>query len=314
VQGFVQNEGDAWRYTLDVLAGYLERAAAGEPSQPPALSLSADSLLTLSERQPTPEVQAAIGSYLESVRLLGQRTAELHLALSADSEDPLFCPEPFTPFYQRSIYQSMRHLAMLAIKTLRSLHPSLPQEMQEDAAKVLAAETAVQDCLRPLLDRKLVTLRIRHHGDYHLGQVLRTGKDFIIIDFEGEPNRPLSERSLKRSPLRDVAGMLRSFHYASRAALFGKISGISMRPSDVAPLLAWAQSFCGWVSAVFLREYLSVAAAGSFLPKERADLQVLLSAFLIEKALLELQYELNHRPDWAAIPLDGILQLIGGRG
>src|SRR3569832_1395144 len=149
-----------------------------------------------------------------------------------------------------------------------------------------------------LIEHKINAVRIRHHGAYHLGQGLYTGKDFLIIDFEGPPARPLSERLIKRSPLRDVAGMLRSFSYAARAVLFGKVSGSSVRPQDIAVLEAWTRYFCGYVSALFLREYLRVAAKAPFVPHERKDLEVLLGVFMLEKAFYELGYELNHRPDW----------------
>ena len=155
-------------------------------------------------------------------------------------------------------------------------------------------------------------MRIRCHGDYHLGQVLYTGKDFFIIDFEGEPARPLSERRIKRSPLRDVAGMLRSFHYAAYAALFEQeASGVyASHPESLTVLEPWARVWYLWVSAVFLKTYLEVASKAPFLPRTREELQVMLDAYLLEKAVYELGYELNSRPDWIRIPLQGISQLL----
>jgi maltose alpha-D-glucosyltransferase/alpha-amylase len=138
--------------------------------------------------------------------------------------------------------------------------------------------------------------------------VLYTGKDFIIIDFEGEPARPLSVRRIKSSPLRDVAGMLRSFHYAAYAALLGQVAGV--RPEDFATLEPWARFWHTWVSVTFLRSYLVTATADAFLPQTSEELQLLLDAYLLEKALYELRYELNSRPDWVRIPLQGILQLL----
>jgi len=156
-------------------------------------------------------------------------------------------------------------------------------------------------------------MRIRCHGDYHLGQVLYTGKDFIIIDFEGEPARPLSERRIKRSPLRDVAGMLRSFHYAAYTALFAEeAEGVyASHPAALAALEPWARFWYHWVAAVFLRTYREVASRASFLPRAREELQVLLDAYLLQKAVYEVGYELNNRPDWVRVPLRGILQLLG---
>ncbi len=148
--------------------------------------------------------------------------------------------------------------------------------------------------------------QIRCHGDYHLGQTLYTGNDFIILDFEGEPARTLAERRSKRSPLKDVAGMLRSFDYAVHVALRELDAKITNR--DV--YLAWGRTWHTWICAAFLQAYLSSAQAGSFLPSARAELESQLDFFLLEKAVYELKYELNNRPDWVGIPLSAILQLV----
>jgi maltose alpha-D-glucosyltransferase/alpha-amylase len=157
-----------------------------------------------------------------------------------------------------------------------------------------------------LIDAK----RIRCHGDLHLGQVLFTGTDFVIIDFEGEPERPVSERRIKASALRDVAGMLRSFHYAAHAALRGQTQTLIMRHAEL-PIEVWANYWSAWGSAAFLRAYLGAAGRGGFLPNNRDQLGSLLQAYLLEKALYELRYELNNRPDWVNIPLEGIKQYCG---
>ncbi|HBX42569.1 MAG TPA: alpha-amylase, partial [Deltaproteobacteria bacterium] len=162
-----------------------------------------------------------------------------------------------------------------------------------------------------ILDRKITAMRIRVHGDYHLGQVLFTGKDFLIIDFEGEPAHTLSSRRIKRSPLRDVAGMLRSFHYASNAPLIGKTGGSAFRTDDAARLEPWGHCWNLWVSAAFLKAYLKGASQASFLPRSREELSSLLSVYLLEKSIYELGYELNNRPDWVKLPLRGILELLG---
>ena len=152
-----------------------------------------------------------IGPYLASAHLLGQRTGELHVALASDRSDPDFAPEPFTPFYLRSAYQSMRTLADRTLILLRDRVKALPEEARAEAEKILALKNEIFNRFRLVIDQETTAMRIRCHGDYHLGQVLFTGKDFVITDFEGEPAQPLGERRRKRSPLRDVAGMLRSF-------------------------------------------------------------------------------------------------------
>jgi maltose alpha-D-glucosyltransferase/alpha-amylase len=161
-----------------------------------------------------------------------------------------------------------------------------------------------------VLNGKLDAQRIRIHGDYHLGQVLYTGNDFVIIDFEGEPARPLSERRLKRGGLRDVAGMLRSFHYAPYAVVFGAAPGSYVRKEDMSRLEAGARFWHQWVSAAFLRAYLHESGAKSHLPSTDQGIEVLLNSYLMEKALYEIVYELNNRPDWVKIPLRGLLDLL----
>jgi maltose alpha-D-glucosyltransferase/alpha-amylase len=313
LQGFVANEGDAWQYTLDHLSRYYEQAVAQLPQTREA-PCSPVPLLDLVEMEPPPIVAEMIGTYLEPARLLGQRTAEMHVAFASDTDDPNFTPEPFSELYQRSIYQSMRSLAAHVFDLLRKRLKDIPPAAREDARKVLGLEDEVRRRFRSLLERKITAMRTRLHGDYHLGQVLYTGKDFVIIDFEGEPARPLSERRIKRSPLRDVAGMLRSFHYAALTALYGQVSGGVVRPEDVNVLGGWARCWHHWVSAAFLKTYLQVAGGAPSLPKTRDELAILLNAYQLEKAVYELGYELNNRPDWVRLPLQGILELLETNG
>jgi maltose alpha-D-glucosyltransferase/alpha-amylase len=295
---------------------FLERRMAGGPDHAPPLPMSATELLERSGRETPSQARDHIGAFLESARLLGQRTAELHLCLSSDPDDPAFAPEPFTPFYQRSIYQSMRNHGRRAFDALRRARAGLPADVAATADEVLSLEGEVGRRLRRVFEVKVDAARIRHHGDFHLGQVLFTGKDFVLIDFEGEPARPLSERAIKRSPLRDVAGMIRSFHYASQALLLpdGAGTAVHARPTgDEATLRGWARFFYGWSSSVYLGAYRAAAASAPFLPVESEQLEVLLSAFLLEKALYEIHYELSYRPAWVSIPLDGLLLLLGRR-
>jgi maltose alpha-D-glucosyltransferase/alpha-amylase len=175
---------------------------------------------------------------------------------------------------------------------------------------MLHCETSLYSKFAELTRGPIEAQRTRCHGDLHLGQVLFTGKDFVIIDFEGEPERPVSERRIKASPLRDVAGMLRSFHYAAHAALRGQSQAVFVQHS-AAPMQEWANYWYTWVSAAFLRTYFEIASSSTYLPKDAAQLRTLLRAYLLEKALYELRYELNNRPDWVTIPLDGIMQFCG---
>jgi maltose alpha-D-glucosyltransferase/alpha-amylase len=312
VQGFVPNEGDAWRYTLDELSLYFERALARgrEPAQtvPPHPELQAE----------TPGLaRELIDLYLDRAALLGQRTALMHLALGAETEDPAFAPEPFSKLYQRSHYQSMRNLIGQVFQQLRRRLGTVPEPVREQARRVLDMDKDLLGRFHFLLERKLVGQRIRVHGDYHLGQVLFTGKDFVIIDFEGEPTRSITERRLKRSPLRDVAGMVRSFHYAAYSALLGergtrhRSPGL-IREEDLAASEPWARFWYAWVSAAFLRAYRQTVGASPLLPHDPEEFRLMLDSHLLEKAVYELGYEMNHRPDWVRIPVFGILELVRG--
>jgi maltose alpha-D-glucosyltransferase/alpha-amylase len=165
------------------------------------------------------------------------------------------------------------------------------------------------------MNHKWTGRRTRYHGSFHLGQVLFTGKDFVIIDFEGNPGRSLSDRRGKRSPLRDVASMVRSFHYVTWNALLGKTGGHGqasgvIRPEDRARVERWARLWYLWVSASFLREYVTVARGGSFLPSSTDEIKSVVQLFLLEKAVSELRQELLYRPEWAGIPLRGILEIL----
>jgi maltose alpha-D-glucosyltransferase / alpha-amylase len=311
LQRFVPNEGDAWALTADAVAEFFERAAAmhGEPIDGRYPNTRA--LLEIAADEPTQEARAAVGTYIEEARLLGQRTAELHLAFALDGErDPAFAPEPFTIFYQRSVYQTMRNLAGRVLQQLRAGLDRLPEEVQADARHLLASEQLLGSRFRRVIETKISGMRTRHHGDFHLGQVLFTGKDFFITDFEGEPTRPLSERRMKRSPLRDIAGMLRSFHYAVYASLLDHHEGAGVRALDRPALEPWANFWYTSVSAAFLREYLFAAGPGGFLPATDEELVTLLDGYVLEKAVYELGYELNNRPRWTMIPLRGLAQLL----
>ena len=208
------------------------------------------------------------------------------------------------------MYQSIRSLSGRTLRLLRGALPRLPEEEREAAAELLGARQSLLDRVSPLLNGRIDAQRLRTHGDLHLGQVLYTGKDFVIIDFEGEPARPLTERRHKRSPLRDVAGMVRSFDYVAHAGL-AAAQRRGIVPAEQGSLAeAWARYWQRWASALFVRAYLARAVDAPFLPVADNDRAVLLDALLLEKALYELAYELDHRPDWAGIPLRGVLALL----
>jgi maltose alpha-D-glucosyltransferase/alpha-amylase len=194
---------------------------------------------------------------------------------------------------------------------LRRQRSRLDASAQPLAGQVLGLEEAIVERYKAVLDRRISARRIRCHGDLHLGQILYTGKDFVFIDFEGEPDRTITERRIKTSPLKDVAGMLRSFHYASFAARFGQIPGVEIGPEAREAAVPWMQFWYAWCAATYLRHYLETARAGNFLPDDDSELETLLDAYVLEKTVYEIGYELNNRPDWVRIPLEGVVDLVG---
>jgi trehalose synthase-fused probable maltokinase len=308
LQGYVANQGDAWQFTLHALAGYYDKALqiesldAGEVPHLPLVNLCAQAIPELATQR--------IGSYLESATLLGRRTAELHLALASAQDDPDFAPQPFSQTDHQARVSSAVQLLTINFELLRRLKQGMPDHVGEEADKVLKREDVARRRFELSARQKWSAMVTRIHGDYHLGQVLFTGSDFVIIDFEGEPARPLEERRKKLSPLQDVAGMLRSFHYAAYAPLLQQATA-ERSPHDALQALGnWAQYWQKWVSAAFLKAYLEPSTNAVFIPKGREELGQLLDLFLLEKAVYELGYELNNRPSWVRIPLDGISQLL----
>ena len=310
LQRFVPNEGDAWEYTLDDLARYAQEVLRHPRVQIPPIPRRP---LALLDGELPGLATETIGPYLSSMRTLGQRTAELHAALASMTHRPGFAPERFTTMNLKSMYQSVRASVLRTFEVLGDQLKGLPDEAMEDAEALLAVQDRVLERLAPLRSGKLAASRIRCHGDYHLGQVLYTGRDFVIIDFEGEPARPLSERRLKRSPLHDIAGMIRSFHYATQSILrrFEAISGHP--PEELMALDQWLRFWYIWVSVTFLQAYREHLEPANIIPASADDLRGLLDAYLIDKALYEIGYELNNRPDWVRVPLRGMLSLVDER-
>jgi maltose alpha-D-glucosyltransferase/alpha-amylase len=247
----------------------------------------------------------AIGAvYPERARQLGQRTAEFHLALASEPDHPHLAPEAFSTLYQRSLYQATRGLLRRTIRLLGQMQSRLPDDARPAAEEIIRNEVALLDRYSGLLKRKITAAKTAIHGAFHLGQVLNTGKDFVIIDMEGDPSRPLSERLLKRSPFVDVASMMRSFDYAANTALRRQ------QPDDVEYLRPWIKAWTNYVSGQFLSSYLDTARDAAFVPQDSEDLQLLLDVLLMDKTVSEINSELTYRPAMAAIPLNALRDLI----
>jgi len=305
LQEYVRNQGDGWSYTVEALHEYdrnvAERMAEGrEPSK------IADSIVAAAAMDPPPDFLEMAGAYLQAAGKLGRRTAEFHLALTKSTDNPDFKPVKATRSFAEQMSVGVCHEIGEALALLASKVSDLSLDVQKEADLVLREGPALQarvDSLAGLGDD--FGLLIRIHGDYHLGQVLRTGDDdFVLLDFEGEPLRPLAERRRRGSPLKDVAGMIRSLHYASHAPSDGDAED----PEFGRRLAPWRKAWHAWAAAGFLKGYLGTAAGSPILPADNLD--VLLDIFLLEKVFYELRYELGNRPDWVHIPLAGIVDII----
>jgi maltose alpha-D-glucosyltransferase/alpha-amylase len=306
---FVPNEGDEWGVAVADVAAFLERSVTlDEP--PPAAPGSVAGLLELAAAELPSDVHERIGPYLATASLLGTRIGELHATLGRPSPDAGVAPEPYSTMYARSVLQSMRGRLSSALRLLEQSLGRLPDETAILARQVLERAPEVERRLGRVAGRPVGGQRIRTHGDLHLGQILSTGRDVLVIDFEGEPARPIGERRLKRSPLRDVAGMLRSFDYAATGLTIPRDASPGVREEDRVAVEHSARYWRSWVSAAFLRSYRAATEGAPFLPGSPLDWANLLDAYVLDKALYELEYELNNRPEWAGIPLEGILRLL----
>jgi maltose alpha-D-glucosyltransferase/alpha-amylase len=314
LHGFVQHEGDAWQHALDALSAFFEHVATL-----PAL----ESILPAPLRRPPgedgmppPDFAAEfLHGYLEMVRLLGQRLGELHGALASAPERPDFATEPFSLQYQRGVYQSLRNVLFDVSHDLENEIDTLPGSCAEKARRVLSLQSVLLDEIHAVLGRRIGASRIRCHGDCQLHRVLFTGKDFVFIDFEGRSQQSIGERRIKRSPLRDVVSLLRSFDYAVHGALFGLKSGRGraagvVREEDRPALLPWAAAWRVWTHTALLKGYLAVCGEAPLVPADPEERMILWRVLLVDQLLLELSNELHASSEWLEVPLAGILEIV----
>lgn len=308
-EAFVRNEGDGWKLFSTEFEDFAERVSQGQHDGLLGSLQPDEPLLSLSRSRRLGSLfEVASPLFADNVRLLGKRTAEFHRALASDPDDPDFAPEPFGYLSLTSLAQSMTSSAHRAFQLMSKAR--LPDPAQDEALRtLLASKERVEKTFDRLRGLKVDSVRCRIHGDYHLGQVLYTGKDFVIVDYEGEPARAMGERRLKRSPLRDVAGMVRSFHYVAVSALI-RSRGVEQYAGH--PRMGdWARLWYRAVASEYLGSYLGAVKGTRLVPGDEAVLEAMLDAYMLEKALYELGYELNSRPDWAGIPLQGIMETLG---
>jgi trehalose synthase-fused probable maltokinase len=300
LQQFVANEGTAWHVSLEAVKQFFERIDSEHPLDELRDHSAAGLLGLASEPYPPRLGRHLAGGWLEWTERLGQRTAELHDALSGVSNDPAFAPEPLTPDYGQSRHATLARDLAQALTLLQGRRTVIPGDRQTQTGFVSELMQAITRTIDAFAAVGPSVPRIRCHGDYHLGQVLCTGENVMIIDFEGEPARSLTERRMKHPVLLDLAGMIRSFYYVPSAFLKGR----QLSPSR------WASFWSGWMSVAFLKGYLNAAEGSDFWPRDTEDVYRLLDFYLLEKTVYELSYELNNRPDWIDIPLEGLVALL----
>ena len=308
-QRFVPSDGTAWDASLEIVERSLGRVRSMNP--PPSLSLPDGDLLDDTRPGDPAIAEALVEPYADFAALLGERTADLHLALASEPAMPAFAPESFTADYQRSLLRDVRDRVDRAYELLTKQLATLPDEARPFAEEVFACRGELGAELAALESMQVHACRIRCHGDYHLGQVLYSSGDFIIIDFEGEPAQSIERRRRKGSALYDVCGMLRSFHYAATVAR----QSDRWPHDDRARLASWSEAWYRWASAAFLTAYVkrARAAAAVFLPESVDELRSLLRLHLIDKCCYELSYELNNRPAWVSVPMAGLRSLARAR-
>jgi maltose alpha-D-glucosyltransferase / alpha-amylase len=304
---YVHNEGSGWDRMLDLVGFFYEDSLSADADPPPTVLPAIQPIVTTST-----EHDAELHAAGPELTLLGQRTAELHLALADSRGDPAFSAEPFSGLYLRSLYQGMRTQLRGTLSMLRRQRNRLDERSAALAERVLTGSDELLAAFDTLRTSRIEAVRTRTHGDFHLGQVLFTGRDFVIIDFEGEPARAVGERRIKHSPLRDVAGMVRSLDYAARFALHTRRERGLLAEHQEAASQAWSAWWPRAAANAYLAGYLTTPGIDDLLPRDPLATDLLLSALVLEKALYEVRYELDNRPAWAWLPLRVLAERIGG--
>ncbi len=309
VTAFVPNAVDAQSHAIDALGRFFDRVATWVAQKQDA-PIASDEPVRLLKFDIPPAAEQMIGTYLESARQLGKRLGDLHLALASPAAPHPLAPESFNPHYQRGHFQALRNVIVQDFRGLQAQMNIIPPALVPIAQRTIESEQTILDFLRLVFDKPINAQRIRIHGNCHLGQVLWTGKDFYFMDFEGDPETPLSERRIKRSPLRDVAGLVRSFHFASDLALRKHVERGSVPPESIAKFEPWMRFWNRWVSVAFLQSYFHQVDSSGLLPRDENELRALLRAYVLYEMARELGRELAQPSDRLRIPLEGIMNLL----
>ena len=307
VQEMVINKGNGWAVLSTEVENFYTKVLALPTTLQKQLP-NTWNLHTLKDNAIPTDLQELLGKTVcDTITLLGKRTAEMHIALASQPTIADFAPEKFTMEYQNYLYNHLTGHINDKLNFLQTICTSLPTTIQTDVDKILHAKDKILAVFEPLKTVPICAMRTRIHGDYQVGQLLFTGTDFVIIDFEGEPATPITERKAKYAVFKDVAGMIRSFQYVAHAP---RIQQATFKNRDTTMLTLWAETWYLCIRDCFLESYLTTLGASELVPRDKKSMQLLLTIYLMEKAMYEVCYEVNNRPTWLPIPLYGVVKLI----
>jgi maltose alpha-D-glucosyltransferase/alpha-amylase len=312
LQSITENHGDGHSFMLSRIEDYIERILAA-PDKEKLLSLEKAGSLTspVAFEEITEEMQVLLGAAAsEQARIIGVRTGQMHLALASGTDVKDFAAEDFSLHYQRSLFSSMQSLVRATFQNKTEKVQKVSDDIKIDLEEVFDKKEELLKIFKRIYAKKLDVIKIRIHGNYHLGQILFTGKDVVINNFGGDPLRSFSDRRLKRSPLRDIASMMRSMRYVANEG-FMKTSLVPKE--DVQSWLPFADLWARYMRGFFIKAYLKTVQESSFVPKDKQDFQMMLETYLLEKVILDINYELNNRPDWVGVPLRVLKSMLDRR-
>ncbi len=307
LQQVVENQGEVWDHVKDSLDRYYERVLT-RTRNIEIEKVKNHITEPLSFEDIAPSVQEVLGIILpQRVYQLGEFTAELHTALSQQSSDSDFDKEESSLHYQRSLFSGLQTLTRTSLENLKKTLKKLPEGIQEEAQQVLSMKSEILDCFREIYDHKIPVMKIRTHGDYHLKEILWTGREYIMNSFEGDPTKSFSERRIRRSAMRDLAAMIRSFHYVAYSNILSPEYDQQRKEGN---LEQWAENWHYYIIRLYIKGYFDKAGQSDYVPGDQKDFKILMHTFLLEKALNELNYEIKNRPEWIIIPIRGIKAII----
>jgi maltose alpha-D-glucosyltransferase/alpha-amylase len=305
----VPNHGDGHSFMLERINNFMERILARERSQLDPMDRRGKLTLPFPSEELPADMRELLGERAaQQARLMGTRIGEMHLALAAAKNLKDFTPESFSLHYQRSLFSGMQSLVRESFQTQQRSLKQLPEDIRPEVEKMLGRKEELLEVLKRIYVKKLEATKIRIHGNLQLENILLTGKDVSVQDFGGDPSRSYGERRLKRSPLRDVANIIRSFYYV---AYEGFLNNVQVTPEETKNLLPFADFWAHYMSGFFMHAYLETVENSAFIPNDSQDLQMMVETYMLEQAIADLGKEVQQRPAVVQVPLRIINSILG---